>query len=306
MCILSYLPPNVEPDLEGLLNGGINNPDGHGWAITDRSTIIVGKSMSLETALDDFETARKKHMSGHALFHSRWATHGKLDTSNVHPFVVGGSDLTVVAHNGILPAAAWPAKKDPRSDTRIFADEILSTQYRRLDKPGARHALKQWIGTGNKLVILTVDPKYRENAYIVNEDKGHWDTLTGLWHSNHDYLWVSSWAKPVTTTIAVGANGKPLPWWEQQETTEDCLMCNYGRVNQATNFCSECGTCQDCFEHSRDCQCFQRGRWLDAYKSDAELEDDRRFAEEQAEERRLTEVHGSATWAWSDDEYREM
>lgn len=135
MCILSFLPPEATVDVNGLWNGGINNPHGHGWAIVETDRVVVGKSLDLAEALESFVAARERHPAGPALFHSRWATHGSVNLPNVHPFVVGGSELTVVAHNGILPTEAHPAKGDDRSDSRKFADEILPTRFRRLGSP---------------------------------------------------------------------------------------------------------------------------------------------------------------------------
>lgn len=257
MCILSYLPPHVPVDEDGLFNGGLHNPDGHGWAITAGDEILVGKSLELVDALDDFLTARAKHPEGHALFHSRWATHGSVRTDNVHPFYVGGSQRTVVAHNGILPRSAWPAKGDGRSDTRLFADEILSTRYRRLDKARAQQALANWIGTGNKLVILTVDPRYRRNAYLVNPHVGHWDKKTGIWHSNWDHETSPSWMYtqamgPKTTTRALAT---------VTATSEDlCYICEVGTVSD-TGYCRECGSCADCMETKADCNCWSKYTW---------------------------------------------
>lgn len=254
MCILSYLPPKVAVDEDGLLNGGLSNPDGHGWAVADGSTVIVGKSLSLIEALDDFMSAREKHPNSHALFHSRWATHGSVSTANVHPFYVGGSQQTVVAHNGILPRSAHPTKGDDRSDTRLFADDILSTRYRRLNKPTVRTALGNWIGSGNKLVILTVDPRYHRNAFIINEHLGVWDR--GTWHSNRDYetypWWLySSKHKSVATLGTSKASTDAL------EIPATCFICELGHEGK-DGYCTDCGSCQDCFETRNDCLCFNR------------------------------------------------
>lgn len=264
MCILSYLPADAELDTDGLWTGGINNPDGHGWAIAHDGRIYVGKSLNLAEALDGFEAARKAHPGGDALFHSRWATHGAINPVNCHPFYVGQSKKTVVGHNGILPAAAHPGKGDPRSDTRKFADEILSTRYRRLDKKRAFQALSGWIGNHNKLVILTVDPRYRRNAYLVNEHAGQWDTGTGIWHSNSDYLGVPAWLGKYTSAIALKALDHDDHYATLAQDEADlyhngrCFICNDGAVN-AWEICADCGTCQDCFELDRDCQCYWRG-----------------------------------------------
>lgn len=233
-----------------LLTGGINNPDGHGWAVITRDgrDIIIGKSMKIEDAVDDFMSTRAKHLGGPALFHSRWATHGTVDLFNVHPFYAGHSQQTVMAHNGILPCI--PAKGDKRSDTRLFADELLSTKYRRLDKPRAFQAMTNFIGTYNKLVILTVDKRYRENAYIVNEKAGHWDTATGVWHSNYDYLAPTSgkyWAAPAKgETVGKGT----------RDTQTGCDICGMGWVSSA-GYCDECNSCEDCYETKADCLCYQ-------------------------------------------------
>lgn len=279
MCILSYLKPGVEVDEDGLLNGGLSNPDGHGWAITDTANdrIVVGKSMDLLEALDGFLAARKGLPREHALFHSRWATHGTLDTSNVHPFVAGHSALTVVAHNGILPREAHPAKGDSRSDTRKFADELLSTRYRRLNRERVRMALAGWITTANKLVILTVDPRYKHNAFLINSNQGVWDDDTGIWHSNYDFESAPKWlgkkggygyhngywqdpkgyegAWPDAKTTVTQLRTKVAELAEADEN-DSCAYCT-GHVN-AGNVCTVCGTCQDCLEAQRDCLCFSR------------------------------------------------
>lgn len=281
MCILSYLKPGVAVDEDGLLNGGLSNPDGHGWAITDTKNgrIVIGKSMDLLEALDGFLAARKDLPDEHALFHSRWATHGTLDTSNVHPFIAGHSEQTVVAHNGILPREAHPRKGDTRSDTRLFADELLSTRYRRLNRERVQQALANWITSANKLVILTVDPRYRHNAFLINSHQGTWDKETGIWHSNFDYEAMPKWIgkKGTTTGYYNGYWQEPKAYqgaWpnakatthqlrakvaelaEAAEAEDMCVYCTE-RVNSG-NVCTVCGTCQDCLEAQRDCLCFSR------------------------------------------------
>lgn len=242
MCILSYLPPNTPVDVDGLFNGGLNNPDGHGWAIAAGEFVVTGKSLDLAEALDEFVGEREHYPDGPALFHSRWATHGSVRIDNTHPFPMGGSPQTVVAHNGILPKSAHPAKGDDRSDTRKFAEEILPRQFRRLDRASVQHALSQWCGRGNKLVILTVDPRYRRSAYIVNEAAGEWDRETGIWHSNGDYLDHPNWPAVAGTTPA-------------RQDYYGCVLCSYGVIDRA-GYCLDCRSCQDCAEHVRDCLCW--------------------------------------------------
>jgi hypothetical protein len=245
MCMVSYLPPGTAVDVDGLFNGGLHNPHGHGWAVVTAGTVIIGKSLDLADALDEFSEVRERYPQGPALFHSRWATHGGMGVDNVHPFVVGGSAATVVAHNGILPKAAHPKAGDDRSDTRKFADEILSRQFRRLDRGGVQRALSQWCGLGNKLVILSVDPRYRRSAYLVNEAAGQWDDRTGIWHSNTDYEAYPSWGQASGSSAGSAFAG------------DCCAVCGYGLID-GNGYCDECRSCQDCVEHIRYCLCWNR------------------------------------------------
>lgn len=187
MCLLTYFPPNVAPDIQGLRNGAQTNNDGHGYAIICNGELIVGKSMDFEIVAAEFEALRSQYPDGPAMFHSRWGTCGAYSLDNVHPFEVGKGDMTVVAHNGVLSADAQPSKGDRRSDTKILAQSIMPQRFSHLDSPKTRRKLEAWLGTNNKLVVLTVDPRYQASAYIFNESSGHW-TEEGIWYSNHGYL----------------------------------------------------------------------------------------------------------------------
>lgn len=270
MCILSFLPEGIPLDDDGvdsLWNGGISNPDGHGWAIADGDKMIVGKSLRLDEALVEFTEAREKYL-GPALFHSRWATHGSVRVGNCHPFLVGKSHQTVLAHNGILPKDAHPKKGDDRSDTAILAEEILPRRWFRLDKPTVQRSMSQWAGSYNKVVILTVNPRYRQNAYIINEAAGEWDNTTGMWHSNGDYLTPYKW-KSTQWTSSTGDtyewSSKDRDWVKSARESADafidmgeCYFCT--QPIDPNGYCTYCGSCEDCMEHERDCLCYMRKR----------------------------------------------
>jgi hypothetical protein len=292
MCMLSYLPPGHDVDEDGLLNGGISNPHGSGWAIAHKEMIIMGRDLKVEVALESFIKARRKY-DGAALFHSRLATHGSVSVSNVHPFIVGGSHKTVVAHNGILTKPeAQPLKGDDRSDTRKFADEVLPGRFANLDKISVQKELTKWCGLGNKLAILTVDPRYQSSAYLINASLGEWDQETGLWHSNSDYRealprWLRNQSKSKATVSArngVHVYDSATKTWIKQEdgmmganvakSAEEsaevfigssadeldwrCAFCGMGEVNKM-GYCKFCETCQDCGKlQNDDCDCWER------------------------------------------------
>jgi hypothetical protein len=186
MCMLSYYPEGIQPDLERLHNGAETNRDGYGWAIAAGGKLLTGKGLGEDQVIGQFEAARKEHPGGPALFHSRFSTSGNLrDVDNCHPFTVGRDKQTVLAHNGVL--FDMP-KGDARSDTRYFAETMIKPEgFTRFDKPSVRRALEKWLGPANKIVVLTVNPRYREHSYIFNEKSGIW-TGDGEWHSNDGYL----------------------------------------------------------------------------------------------------------------------
>lgn len=186
MCILTFLKPGFSPDLDALRGGAIANPHGHGYAIITGDTITVGRGMDPEAVITEFASVRTQYPEGPALFHSRLATHGVRSVENCHPFVVGGDVRTVLAHNGILPDVVHPSPGDPRSDTRIAAEDLLPRRpFGSLDSWAGRERLERWLDT-DKMVLLTVDPTYKHAAYIFNERRGHWDQ--GSWYSNNSYL----------------------------------------------------------------------------------------------------------------------
>lgn len=263
MCILSYLPPDADTDMDGLENGCLSNPDGHGWAIAHNGLIVMGRHLSADEALTKFALARKKYR-GPAIFHSRYMTHGRVSVENTHPFMVGGSHQTVLAHNGILPKAAHPVGQDGRSDTRKFADEILPRQFAKLDKRSVQKSLAKWCGAGNKLVILTVDPKYQSTAYIVNQAAGEWDSKTGIWHSNADYRApFGRWTKFTSkTTKSESATANVAKSAEESAavfsgTTRMCDLCGMGAINRM-GYCTACESCDYCTQVQEDCICWEQ------------------------------------------------
>lgn len=237
MCMLTVFPmPDLMSDTqyERLANGGQLNPHGHGWAVVVGSRVETGKSLHLAEALADFEAVYRQ-ATGPALFHSRWATHGAKDLANTHPFPVRKLRNTYVAHNGIMPAEAIPEKNDERSDTRVFADDILPIRYRNLDSAKVRGNLGMWL-RGNKIAVITTNRAFSRQLYIFGREAGNWQD--GVWFSNTDHEGYSHYfgsAQPYEDAI--------------------CEWCHQKTVN-AWALCETCHTCQDCLEPERSCLCF--------------------------------------------------
>lgn len=236
MCMLTVfpLPDLMTPAMVTRLeNGAEINDDGHGWAVVTNGHIVSGKSLSKLTAVREFCNAYE-HATGPAMFHSRWATHGEKTLANTHPFPVRKLRDTYVAHNGIMPMEALPQKWDVRSDTRVFADDILPIKYRRLDSPKVREHLGAWL-KGNKIAILTTNRELRRNLYVFGLELGDW--VDGVWFSNSDH------------------EGYSHRWLKTDASDEACIWCKQKTVS-AWDICECCGTCQDCMEPEKTCQCF--------------------------------------------------
>jgi hypothetical protein len=246
MCLLTFLPENVQPDLDALACGAQYNQDGHGFALVDGRELIVRHGMNAAKLIDTFAALRRERPHGPALFHSRYATHGTRTLANCHPFTVGGDQRTVLAHNGILPTVVQPGRRDRRSDTRIAAEDFLSVDMLRLRRH--RLALDRWMTPDNKIVLLTVDRRFRRQAYILNEQAGIWHR--GIWYSNQDY-------RPETG----GPGSLDLDGWDAADLdlmTGRTVLCRgcWTAVDPTEAMCPVCGCCADCGDLPGVCVCY--------------------------------------------------
>lgn len=258
MCLLSYFPGGIKPDPDALHNGAIFNDDGHGFAIVDRrgSRIIVDRGMNAKEMIDTFVTMRTLYPDGPALFHSRLTTDGLTTLTNCHPFEIGGDSRTVLAHNGIMPLR--PSKGDPRSDTRIVAESYIPRAYGTLRRRRARLAFERWMGKWNKAVILTVDPRFRDNGFILNEKEGIWDT-SGAWYSNSMFETIY---RPQVRAWDDRDEWEPY-WTRSPGLTGKCWACQNPVDYRIHGECPKCCVCFDCGEMPDRCQCYVPTRRLD-------------------------------------------
>jgi len=183
MCLLTFMPEYVSPDMDRFAVAAKSNPDGFGFAILEKDKFITAHGMNFSEVADKFTDARTKHQ-GPAIFHFRWATHGSETVENCHPFYLGGDKSTMMGHNGILPVAI--EKNDERSDTKVFAQDIMPAVggITALDDEDYFKRLSAW-ATGSKLVFITHNPDTLYDWYIINEELGHWDK--DMWWSNYSY-----------------------------------------------------------------------------------------------------------------------
>lgn len=260
MCILIYYPSGKLPNPDHLRNSCENNPHGFGWAIIAGNDILTGHSMDPEEAMQEFIAARDEFRDGDALFHARITTHGTTTLDNCHPFFVNGRRDMVLAHNGMMPCQPKPG--DLRSDTRIFAEDVLMRDFRRLDKEKTIKRLSSWVGY-SKVLILSTNPTYSKSVYLINSGMGHW--VAGVWYSNDSYK-ADPWAGCYT--------------WDKWPTN---IGGKYDAIlDDETAW--ECGNA-GCHQSMDDCQChtplfrvrsiedvFANDRWVPGHKETDDID----------------------------------
>jgi hypothetical protein len=258
MCLLTFCPAGIMPDEDALLHGAVFNDDGHGYAVVDiaGSRIITGRGSDAFEMIEEFSAIRARFLDGPALFHSRYATDGAVNLLNVHPFEVAGDPRTVLAHNGIMPLR--PAKGDPRSDTRLVAEKWIPAAYGTLRRRRARVAFERWLTPWNKVVLLTVDRRFRghaedhgDHAFILNESAGTWDK--GIWYSNDGY---KPYRPKMSGIVVIG--GRHIT--DISDRKDFCWNCGEATDFRYFSECPNCGTCFDCGERFGSCLCYSPGK----------------------------------------------
>lgn len=190
MCVAIAKPADVRLTKRRLAAAMNQNPDGAGFAWYDADSEMVREQKGF-WSLPKLWKAYREHEHQNVLLHFRAATHGAKCNDNCHPFRV--ADNVVMAHNGVI-SDYLPIGKDDRSDTRIFAEELLQPILNKamdpvafISMPQVLKLLREMVGFWNKLVFLT------PNGFLfVNEAKGDW--VGGAWYSSGNPEW-KTWSQ---------------------------------------------------------------------------------------------------------------
>lgn len=129
MCVIINLPAGINVPYKLLEMAAWNNPHGYGLVIVKENGKLEVKKEYYENGSDPLEidALLRAYDKYQRYLHLRWKTEGELSLDNVHPFEVfkKGNKEVFFMHNGTLHDYK-PKDQDKRSDTKIFADKIIS------------------------------------------------------------------------------------------------------------------------------------------------------------------------------------
>jgi glutamine amidotransferase len=163
-----------------------------------------------------------------------------------------------------------PRGGDNRSDTRIFAEDVLgSIGVESLDDKSTFGKLEDF-ASGSKLAILSTAPELKYPVYILNEHLGHWDK--NIWWSNSGYLtrysynYSSSYWGSGSAWDGDYVVGGKKNWWDSDYedggstsvVDASCYVCMNTLDGDALDeqICNFCNSCLDCYEHANACLCY--------------------------------------------------
>ena len=168
MCLIIAAPNGGAPDMEQVMAGWRDNPDAWGIMAAHKRRLVIRRGLCTESLLAAIADIGESPWA----IHFRWATHGRTDLSNAHPFKITRS--LYMMHNGVIDI---DCTADPlRSDTYHYARYLQSIGVTPRNINAAER--EQEIGRGNKLVFLDNTGR----VTIANERAGEW--VDGHWYSN--------------------------------------------------------------------------------------------------------------------------
>jgi hypothetical protein len=177
MCIIIYKPKGKAVPLERLFASKDRNPHGFGVSWANDKKVKTFRTMDFDRFLEKYSTVSQFD----CMLHFRYATKGRKDRENCHPFKV--VDGLVMTHNGTMPNLEGIS--DARSDSRALVELYLRPMVKKQKGFCYTDSGKRWmtalIGSGNKLCFMN----RHGNPSFVNGDLGHWSM--GCWYSNKSY-----------------------------------------------------------------------------------------------------------------------
>ena len=263
MCIAILNTKQTTLKKQLLRNCWENNGDGAGilYINNDNKLEFFKEMDDFNKFYDKYIDVRNKYGKRNMVLHFRISTHGKVNTTNCHPFLV--NDSLGFVHNGMIYDVPTSTEF---SDTYMFNESILKNFIDGFEyNETIMDMIEGFIGSGSKLVFLNDN----DDWFIVNEKAGHWNM--GCWFSNSSYKQVNDWVdfggiKKKKVNVTATSNNHSLSW-SLSGSYESDYTSSIG-----SRYCECCGTvlrtdeeidgglCEWCIEdnmYNQECDCCQ-------------------------------------------------
>ena len=176
MCLIIHRDnPSTEIPAALLSEGLKRNSDGWGIMFAEGGKIETRRGLDSASFWPTLRELGERPLT----IHFRWATHGRKDTNNCHPFTILDGQYAVM-HNGIfgIPTNLAPGASDTFHWAHLVLAPMLKEYHENFGHPDLTGLLESVTGAGNKVTILRAD-----GAHVtLNASEG--TTYKGLWLSN--------------------------------------------------------------------------------------------------------------------------
>lgn len=236
MCLIAVkeIGKNL-PSREKLFNGFQNNSDGVGIALLkkEHNTILIKKDFK---DFEDFYAWAITNISINdiAVIHFRFATSGKVDIGNRHPFPITHNSVLLrkaetfcrfaLAHNGVLSEYSGHKKY---SDTQKFIVDIIAGLKYKLDNPSIQKLIVSYIGS-DKLAII--DALHRKTILLGEYktcDEGILWSNDGYTYNRKDYSNNTSYTNNKYVVCDLCESKKKVMWVDNERAFL-CKKCRRG------------------------------------------------------------------------------
>lgn len=264
MCIAILNGKRATLKKETLRNCWENNGDGAGILYIDDDGVHTTKELkNFDTFYEKYIDIKRKHGKHNILLHFRISTHGLVNESNCHPFLV--DEQLGFIHNGMIYNVE---NSKIHSDTYMFNKNILQNLKQGFEyNQDIMDMIEDFIGVGSKLVFLNA----KDQFFIVNEKAGHW--ANDCWFSNNSYKTVSRYVDYGGTKRLKSGYGSSFKYgndfhssiWggndhEKRIGCEECNTILYSVRELENKLCHHCIdefelTNEDSYETQMFCEC---------------------------------------------------
>jgi|GEM_PF-895717 len=239
MCIAILNTPKQILSKQTLKNCWDNNYDGAGMLYIKDGSLTTFKELdSFKKFFNHYKEAKKANKKSWFVLHFRISTHGKVNETNCHPFMVN-PNLGFV-HNGIISGVG---SSESFSDTYLFNQTILKGLPEGFEHNEATKVLLDSFIDSSKLIFLNS----RNEWSIINEEAGHW--ADGNWFSNNSYKCVSRYLDYGGTKVLRGdyRMDDDFKWKSIKSSNKSCTWCMNPQASYVSS--EQSYLCKECVEH---------------------------------------------------------